>query len=129
MAGATFENVEEFYSDDERRRRSPELDYGVWWRHRGIFYRLTWVDATGELIAVQLSAPRVHALTDPDSASPIGLAVIGSAAAGSVIVLGRIAHRDAVEQILDGWADICGHDDSLVWVRRQLADAGLEAPV
>jgi hypothetical protein len=122
MAGTTFADVEEFYSDDERRRRSPELDYGVWWRHRGILYRLTWVDATGELIAVQLSAPRVHALTEP-----IGFAVIGGDA-GSVYVLGTIASRDAVEQLLDGWADICGHDDSLVWVRRQLADAGLEVP-
>lgn len=123
MSAQAFESVEAFYADDERRRRSPELDYGVWWRHRGIVYRVTWVEATGELIAVQLSAPRTQALVDPDKAWPVGIAVIGGTA-GSVYLLARLdVPRDELEQRLDGWADVCGGDGSLGWLLDRIGPA------
>ena len=31
----SFKNVEEFYSDNSARRRSPEADYGVHWKLEG----------------------------------------------------------------------------------------------
>lgn len=115
-----FDSVEDFYAADGRRRPSPELDFGVWWRWRGVIYRLTWVEATGELIAVQLSAPRVRSFVfDGTAPEYAGMAIIGGDP-GGVYVLGTIAGREAIERILEGWAEICGHDDSLVWVRGRL---------
>lgn len=128
----TFPSVEAFYDDDERRLLSPELDFGVWWRRHGVVYRLTWVDRTGELIAVQMSSPTVRPFAVPPGSNGatmggLGVAVIGGDA-GGVTVLGVVHDRDAVERLLEGWADYCGAEDSLVWVLRQIVDAGLEAP-
>src|SRR5215475_297665 len=86
MADATtsYASVEAFYTGDEQRRTSPELDFGVWWRHAGVVYRLTWVEATGELVAVQLSPPvavRLAApareLLAPDDGFVVGIFGIG----------------------------------------------------
>jgi hypothetical protein len=141
-----YANVEAFYADDELRRRSPELDFGVWWRAAGVVYRLTWVEATGELVAVQLTPARAipfHVLEDNlervhvpreyaerlvDAAGlTFGVAVVGGEAE-SVTVLGVVQGRDAVERLLDGWADVCGAPDSVEWVVGRVNDAGLEAP-
>ena len=145
MAGTTFESVEVFYADDERRRRSPELDFGVWWRHLGVLYRLTWVDATGELVAVQLTGPTAIPLSrleaelervnfpreDVGAVADVFGEVFGVAIFGgkpeSVTVLGVVRARDVVERLLDGWGEVCGEPDSLAWVLERVQRAGLEA--
>jgi len=135
MVGAsTFPTVEAFYADDERRRRSPELDYGVWWEHRGVRYRITWVDATGELIAVQLTPPRAIPMSvlraELDAVHvPVGFAetvaglVIFGGDPETVTVIGIVRGRNLVEQLLDGWAEACGKPDSLAWVLERLEGA------
>lgn len=155
MSGPTsrYASVEVFYADDERRRRSPELDFGVWWRDRGgVVYRLSWVEATGELIAVQLTPAQAipfHVLEDELEAvnvpreyaervehvaeatgltvGVIGFAVIGGEP-GSVYVLGVVHGRDVVERLLDGWAEVCGATGSVGWVVERIRREGLEAP-
>jgi hypothetical protein len=62
-----------------------------------------------------------------NGAAGLGVAVIGGAD-GAVTVLGVVHDRDVVERLLEGWADICGAEDSLVWVLRQIVDGGVEAP-
>lgn len=150
MGGTTsrYASVEAFYAADERRRRSPELDFGVGWRAADVVYRLTWVDATGELIAVQLTpawsiqfhiledelervhvprayAERVELLAEQHPELIVAFAVIGGEPA-SVILLGVIRERMSVERLLDGWAAVCGEPDSLAWVLERVA--GIEAP-
>jgi hypothetical protein len=132
MAAVGYADVEAFYAADERRRRSGEVDFGVWWRHGRRIYRISWVAVTGELIAVQLSPPTVQPFSfgaEPAGLSRGGLGVVVyGGEARTVSVLARIDTEAELEQILDGWAEVCGAEDSLVWIRRQLADAGkLEA--
>lgn len=131
MAGSTFASVEAFYAADDRRRRSSELDFGVWWRAGRTVYRLTWVEATGELIAVQLTLATVQPFSMPAGAfgefilGGLGVAVIGGEAE-SVTVLGVVRGREVVERLLEGWADMCGERDSLAWVLERVQGAGLE---
>jgi hypothetical protein len=117
-----FESIEAFYRDDEARRLSPELDFGVWWKWRGVVYRLTWLDDTGELIAVQLSAPVVRTIPfDGKSIAYAGVAIIGGEPE-TVYVLDVIHGRDEIERVLAGWSEVCGEPDSIDWVRRALEE-------
>lgn len=106
---SAFTTLEAFYDLDERRRRSRELDFGVWWRWHRHVYRVTFVEATGELIAVQLSAPHVQLIPD------VGLAIMAGEPV-RVLVLAIVDGEERAEQLLDGWADVCGGADSLAWV-------------
>ena len=49
-----FKNVDEFYSDNSARRRSPEADYGVHWKLDGWpnSWRVSYVRDTSEIYAV-----------------------------------------------------------------------------
>jgi hypothetical protein len=122
---ATFPNTEAFYAADERRRRSGELDFGVWWRRNGLVFRVTWVEATGELIAVQLSGPRVEALLEPGSVRPAGFMVIGGDP-DNLTVIGTVRERAVVERLLDGWAEMCGEQESLGWVLDRVRSCGYD---
>lgn len=96
----------EFYGQEGPQRtavqwdrfRSRELDFGVWWREQllGDTFRVTWVASTGEVIAVR------HRTNEYE-------------------VIGTITDETEVEQRLEGWAEQCGAEGSLAWVRRQVA--------
>lgn len=90
----------EFYGGREDRERSPELDFGVWWWEGaapwGSQWRVSFVDATGELYAVESGG--------------------GSPAERRLRILGRFRDRLHVELVLDGWAEVCGGPASLRWV-------------
>lgn len=111
-------NIEEFYAVDPRRRSSGESDYGVWWTERNTRwprYRVSYIQATGEVYAVALDAKmskvEVLARVAPDSIKP-----------GDV-------YTRTLNSILNGWAEECGLPDSLAWIRRRLQpydDNGLE---
>jgi len=93
----------EFYSHDElgvRRMRSPELDFGVQWRdaHSWPQYRVSWVEATGEVVAVKLLGSDQNAYE---------YAILGTTTPGD---------REEIERVLKGWADACGGLHSLDWV-------------
>jgi|ERR1035437_5603739 hypothetical protein len=98
-----FPNLDAFYDDDQRRLRSGEVEFGVMWRHEKLFayWRVAWVKATGEIYATKQG---------PGNDAP-------------VVVLGKIVSRDKLEQVLEGWVEVCGTPSSLVWLQGRLSDA------
>ena len=86
-----YANIEEFYSENEERRRSGEADYGVYWTAPGStwpYWRVSYIQKTGEIYAVQLTAGgRVRLLgTVPPDDAPI--------------------YYQTLDRILEGWADV-----------------------
>lgn len=92
-----WNDIEEFYDADPRRRTSGELDFGCMWveidRPRWPQYRVSWVDDTGEVYAVRLNHGRIE-------------------------LLGKVEGREQAEQALRGWAMISPM--TLDWVRDRL---------
>jgi hypothetical protein len=97
-------SLDHFYSEDPRRQRSRESDFGVQWREEaaGPRFRVSWIEATGELYALR---------QDPSH---------------MVELLGRVprsGHPDPlrsdliVEAVLAGWEHRCGQPGSLRWAR------------
>lgn len=95
------DDLEVFYAADVRRRRSREVDFGVWWTLPGQdwpYWRVTWVELTGEVIAVvQL---------------PNGL--------GTTVSHVGFPSEAAVDAALDGWPEHC-HEGGLGWLWDRLA--------
>ena len=77
----------EFFSDP-RRRKSPELDFGVIWTLGTPWprWRVSWIDDTGELYAIPMTSP-----PDPD--------------VRPVLILGVFRTRHEVERRMRGWSD------------------------
>jgi hypothetical protein len=101
--GEHYRSLASFYTSDERRIHSRELDVGLWWRDQvdGPLHRAAWVNVTGELYVVRL-----------------GPAADGG---GRVEVLGIAADREQLEAALAGWRELCGEPGSLSWLREQAA--------
>jgi hypothetical protein len=77
------------WADAEERKRSPEVDFGVWWYERGKerpTWRVSWIERTGELYGVEQI---------PEADSP----------KRRFVVLGRFATREEVERFMEGWAE------------------------
>jgi hypothetical protein len=112
-----YATLTEFYIARPDCLRSPEADYGVHWREagrRGHTWRVSYVQATGEIYAVQLGNGPVKILgvvePDPDTRTP-GFS-------------GGLTYYRTLDRILDGWADpdVSGFD--LAWITRRLQDTG-----
>lgn len=72
--------------EDPRRKRSVEVDFGVHWRPNrprvgGETWRISWIEDTGELYAIQLV---------PE---------------GKLLLLTVVPTREEVERLLEGWAE------------------------
>ena len=52
---AVTPSLDHFYSEDPRRQRSRESDFGVQWREEaaGPRFRVSWIEATSELYALR----------------------------------------------------------------------------
>ena len=99
MSGPRFSDINHYYAQDERRRNSGEVDFGVMWREeaaRWPTYRVSWVMDTGDFYAVCQGGPR----------------------AGEVEHLGRAAGRELAERVMDGWAEV--EPMMLTWVRERM---------
>ena len=106
-----FNSIEDFYGKDERRRTSPEADYGVHWRQSGFRgrFRISYVKDTEEIYAVQ----------DGEKL---------------VIVLGKFPADQAdlyygtLDRALEDWAEQCPQNqDGLSWVIQRLERNGGES--
>ena len=86
------ENSKDFidWIREPKRARSPEIDYGCHWRRRGSHtqWRVSWIEQTGELYAVNLWSQEFA-------------------------VLCVLTDRPAVEGAMEGWAALCVSDGSL----------------
>ena len=97
-AARFFPSIGSFYAADPRRERSPEVDFGVMWRDGFApwpFYRVSWIEATGEFYALTLSGR-----------------------GGTVELLGAVPTREEADKVLDGWAYVEPQD--IAWVRNRL---------
>lgn len=123
-------DIEEFYAEDERRRRSPEIELGRDWRDRyGVRYELNWVEETGELYVMREPVP--YEWADPFGGIHVrgthevdGTEVDGM----TVAVVGSVAARAALERALEGWEDAMSRPDSVAWLVDRLRRHGILGP-
>ncbi len=108
---ARYPSLTSFYTADERRIHSRELDVGLWWREQqdGPLHRAAWVMDTGELYLVRLGPP--------------------DTGGGRVEVLASVDQREQLESVLEGWREHCGEPRSLSWLRERSARLGERARV
>jgi hypothetical protein len=115
-------DIEQFYSQNEKRRQSAEVEFGTdWFDAKGSRYELSWVEDTGELYAMLELVPEAESLT------PFGDIEVESLPVGQVQVhvIGYIATLAELEGILAGWADHMAQFDGISWVAEQLRTHGV----
>jgi hypothetical protein len=109
-------DIEEFYQADERRRRSEEVEIGTDWHDgAGVRYEVSWVADTGEL----------YVMGEPNT--PMSVDLFGDiyetqvpTGAVTVAVVGWIADRARMEQVLDGWQTAMTEPNSVSWLADRL---------
>ncbi len=117
-------DIEQFYSADERRRRSSEVELGTnWFDAKGSRYELSWVEDTGELYVMLELIPEV------DSWTPFGDAEVEKMPVDRILVMvvGYVPTLAEVERILDGWPEAMAAPDGISWVADRLKAAGVPA--
>ena len=115
-------DIEQFYAQDETRRRSAEIELGTDWTDAsGARYELSWVSDTGELYTMR--EPSVPLAVDPFGDVYAGRKLPTDALA--VGVVGWIADRDRMEEVLAGWEDEVSKPGSITWLADRLSVAGV----
>jgi hypothetical protein len=115
-------DIEQFYSGDERRRQSTEVEFGTnWFDANGSRYEVSWVEDTGELYTMLELLPEV------DTWTPFGDIEVEQIPVDRllVMVIGYIPTLPEVEQVLAGWPDEMAKPDGISWVADRLAAAGV----
>lgn len=115
-------DIEEFYSADERRRASEEIELGTEWHDAsGARYELSWVVDTGELY-VMLEPPIGGLIEDPFG----DVYEVGQATAHqlTVAVIGWFPDRAKLDEVLAGWQDQMDRENSIGWIADRLKQAG-----
>jgi len=115
-------DIEEFYSSDERRRQSAEVELGTnWFDANGSRYELSWVEDTGELYVMLELVPEM------DSWTPFGDSEVEEIPVDRVLVMvvGYIQTLSEVETVLAGWPDQMAKPDGISWVADRLKAAGV----
>jgi hypothetical protein len=114
-------DIEQFYAEDERRRRSEEIELGTDWHDAdGARYELSWVADTGELYVMR--EPSVPMTEDPFGdvyRSNVPVDEI------TVAVVGWVPDRHAMEVVLEGWEDAMAGPDSVSWIAERLRARGV----
>ena len=117
-------NIEEFYTQDERRRASSEIEFGRDWRDRhDVRYELSWVEDTGELYFMR--EPSAYMYDDG-----FGEMYVDELKVDELVirVLGVVPTHDEVERILTGWSDAMAEPDGIGWLVDRLRQQGVLAP-
>jgi hypothetical protein len=116
-------DIEEFYEADERRRQSSEIELGTEWRDdHNIRYELNWVQDTGEVYVMREPAPYVTA--DPFGGIHTDIRSNTSPAGMTVAVVARIATRDELERVFNGWQTAMARSDGIAWLVERISTAG-----
>lgn len=117
-------DIEEFYSSDERRRQSAEVELGTnWFDAKGSRYELSWVQDTGELYTMLELVP------EADSWTPFGDTEVEEMPVDRILVMvvGYVQTLDEVEAVLAGWPDEMVKPDGISWVAERLRSHGVPA--
>ncbi|MGH9095954.1 MAG: hypothetical protein ACRDWB_00865 [Acidimicrobiales bacterium] len=115
-------NIEDFYSADERRRQSAEIELGTnWYDAAGNRYELSWVEDTGELYAMLEMVPGAESFT------PFGDIEIPKTPVDEVVVtvVGYVPTREELEMVLAGWEAEMAKPDGITWVADRLRQNGV----
>src|SRR5580692_1899679 len=103
-------DIEEFYSGDERRRQSAEVELGTnWFDAKGNRYELSWVEDTGELYTMLELTP------EADSFTPFGDIEVENIPVDRILVMvvGYIDALEEVERVLSGWSERMAEPDGI----------------
>jgi len=117
-------DIEEFYSTDERRRQSAEVELGTnWFDAKGNRYELSWVEDTGELYTM------LELIPEADSFTPFGDIEVENLPVDRVVVMvvGHIPTLEGVEEVLSGWPQQMTQPDGISWVAERLRENGVPA--
>jgi hypothetical protein len=117
-------NIEQFYSADERRRRSREVELGSdWFDAAGNRYELSWVEDTGELYIMLERVPEAGSWT------PFGDVEVDHLSVDEVVVsvIGYLESLAEVEGVLAGWQEEMAKPDAISWVAERLRRHGIPA--
>lgn len=117
-------DIEQFYAEDERRRRSAEIEFGSeWFDTNGNRYELSWVEDTGELYAMLEMAPEAESWT------PFGDIEVERLPVDRVVVtvVANVPEREEVERVLEGWQTEMGKAEGIAWVADRLREHGVAA--
>lgn len=101
MSHPTWPTLDSFYEEDERRRFSPERDFGKYWVMEVAppYYRLSYLSATGEIT-----------MTDQDT--------------GRVELLGWTPTEEGCAKMFKDWPKHSrGEPKSYYWCRKQVLNA------
>jgi hypothetical protein len=115
-------DIEQFYSADERRRQSGEVEFGTnWFDSKGNRYELSWVEDTGELYTMLEVVPEFDAWT------PFGDMEVEAIPTDRVLVMviGLIPTLEQAESVLAGWPDQMAKPDGISWVAERLRTFGV----
>ena len=115
-------DIEDFYSADERRRRSAELEFGTEWSDQNGRCGVSWVEDTGELYVMR---EPIGAVTG-SGAGDLELVPVSDDVLG-VEVLGVVMGRSAIEGVLSGWEQKMPDADGIVWLRDRVQHAAEHA--
>jgi hypothetical protein len=116
-------DIEQFYSADERRRQSAEVEFGTnWFDANGSRYEISWVEDTGELYGMLELVP------EADSWTPFGDIEVEGVSVDAVLVqvICVIPTLEEVESVLSGWPDHMAQPNGIAWVAEQLRANGFE---
>ncbi len=119
-------DLEEFYSADERRRHSAELEFGREWHDERGRFEVSWVEDTGELYTMREPNPGIVG----DAFGDMRVPRVSEHDLG-VEVLGVVPGRAAIEAVLSGWRDAMLDDGGAAWLRdrvRHAAEHAADAP-
>ena len=114
-------NIEDFYSADERRRSSREVEFGRDWRDsQNVRYELSWVEDTGELYLMREPVPGAYE-------DPFGDIVVDKEDLDGLLVsvLGVVASHEKVEEVLAGWTQAMANPAGVEWLATTLKAAGI----
>lgn len=116
-------NIQEFYAEDDRRRSSEEVTFGLDWTLQGdetVRYGLHWVEGTGEIYV--LRRPELPVDVSPSHGS-YGFPLRAADDAYEVFVLGTADSRETLTDAIEGWESAMPRRNSVQWIRQRLYDA------
>src|SRR5579872_3370024 len=112
-------NLDQFYDQDDRRRQSEEVEFGIGWSDSNIRHHsfdIYWVRDTGEVYS--MTRPPIKEWRHfSEDANEDELDVEDM----TVEVLAVVPDEDKVTELLDGWEDHVREENSLAWAKARLA--------